>query len=64
MSPPDAHKVAGALVCAPYVVGNLKEIKSDTPYENKDKSCIHCIIYTSVCVPQNVNIEYTNVPTL
>ena len=28
------------LVCAPYVVGNLKEnFKSDTPNENKDKSC-------------------------
>ena len=34
------------LVCAPYVVGNLKEnFKGDTPNENKDKSSQQ---YTSV----------------
>ena len=32
MSLPGAREVAGGLVCAPYVVGNLKEtFKSDTP---------------------------------
>ena len=48
------------LVCVPYVVGNLKEIKSDTP---NDKSCdsqyVAAGICTSVCVPQSVNIKYT-----
>ena len=43
-SPPGAHEVAGGPVCAPYVVGNLKEnFKSDTPKENKDKSKSVCV---------------------
>ena len=42
-SPPGAREVAGGPVCAPYVVGNLKEnFKSDTPKENKDKSKSVC----------------------
>ena len=51
-------------MCALYVVGTLKEnFKSDTPNGNKDiDASIYEFcdsLYTSVCVPQSVNIKYT-----
>ena len=59
MSPPDAREVAGGLVCAPYVVGNLKEnFKSDTPNEYVAAG-IHECTHLCVYIPQSVNIEYT-----
>ena len=59
-------------MCAPYVVGNLKEnFKSDTPNDKSCDSqyvaagtCTICIMYTSVCVPQSVNITFLTVTAL
>ena len=61
MSPPDAHEVAGVLVCPLYVVGNLKEnFKSDTPNEVQlwYSMYIHC---THLCVYFKVQILNTHV---
>ena len=55
MSLPGARKVAGGLVCAPYVVGNLKEIKSDTPNEQvpSPDEQVHMNVHICVCTSKH-----------
>ena len=58
MSPPDAHEVAGVLVCPLYVVGNLKEnFKSDTPNEVQ----LWYSMYIHLCVYFKAQILNTHV---